>query len=41
MRGGERDTTDDVDDGGGYMFEVSAWMGGGWVCAGVRGSDAV
>ena len=41
MRGGKRDTTDDVDDGGGYMFEVSAWVGWGWVCAGVRGSDAV
>ena len=32
MRDGERDTADDVDDGGGYVFEVSAWMGGMGVC---------
>ena len=40
-RGGERDTADDVDVGGGYVFEISAWMGWGWVCAGVRGSCVV
>ena len=31
MRGGERESADDVDDGGGYVFEISAWMDGGWV----------
>ena len=41
MRGGERESADDVDNGGGYVFEISAWVGGVCVLAVVCGSCLV
>ena len=41
VRGGERESANDVDDGGGNVFEIGAWVGGGWVVVGVRGSCVV
>ena len=32
VKGSERESADDVDDGGGYVFEISAWMGRVCMC---------